>query len=192
VRTLRWRREHGPTRQECRGSLFPGAWPAISPLENREVAVGSPQFTKPMIRHLICLLLAVASPLMAGSADAVVRGKTESGRTEVEVRVGDMDGLIRSVKLTIDGESYSSTAGDDAPQSVIRDPKNGVYVLVLEADGRKFRLWMIPRSEKIIEQGAGVYRSRFAAVIEATDPRKAKSAELTPRITLGCTLDWEI
>lgn len=37
-----------------------------------------------------------------------------------------------------------------------------------------------------------VTHSRFAAVLEATDPRKANQGKLTPRITLGCTLDWEI
>lgn len=122
----------------------------------------------------------------------MIRGRTVCGRTALEVRVGDLEGAIRSVKLTIDGESYEMKVADGAPQTVVRDRENGVYFLVLEADGREFRLWMIPGSEKILEQGDGVYRSRFGAVLEATDPRKVKSGDMTPRITLGCTVEWVI
>jgi len=75
---------------------------------------------------------------------------------------------------------------------VVRDPKHHVYFVTLDAGARQFRVWMIPHSEKILQQGSGVYRSRFAAVLEATDPRKANDGKLTPRITLGCTLNWEI
>jgi hypothetical protein len=148
-------------------------------------------FATRMKQILIFLLLAVASPLVAGSADAVIRGKTESGRTELEIRVGDIDGLIRSVKLTVDGESYLVDDAEAFPQSVIRDNENGIYVLVLDAGERKFRFWMVPGSEKINEQGPGVFRSRFAAVLEATDPRKENHTKMTPRITIGCTLEWE-
>lgn len=141
---------------------------------------------------LILLLLAFTRPLVAGSADAIIRGKTESGRTAVELHVGDVDGLIRFVKLTVDGESYTIKDAESAPQTVVRDKKNQVYFLLLTAGDRRFRLWMIPHTEKIITQGSGALHSRFAAVLEATDPRKANKGKLTPRITLGCTLDWEI
>ena len=139
----------------------------------------------------LSLILGLPLPALAGSADAVIRGKTESGRTEIEVRVGDIDGSIRSVSLSVDGKSFTISGADSAFQSVVRDRENGVYVLVLRAEGREFRLWMIPKSEKITEQGSGVYRSSFAAVIEATDPRRSDGS-LTPRITIGCKLDWEI
>lgn len=140
---------------------------------------------------ILSMILGLSLSAMAGSSDAIIRGKTESGRTEVEIHVGDIDGLIRYVKLSVDGKSYTISGADSAPQSVIRDRENGIYVLVLRAEGREFRLWMIPKSEKISEQGNGVYRSRFAAVIEATDPRKGDGS-FTPRITIGCQLDWEI
>lgn len=145
-----------------------------------------------MKQTLLSLLALITSPLMAGSADAVICGKTESGRTALEVRVGDMEGPIRSVKLTIDGETYSITDAEHSLQTVIRDPKNQVYFLILNDRGLEFRLWMIPNTEKIAKQGAGSHHSRFAAVLEASDPRKEKKGKLTPRITLGCTLDWEI
>lgn len=145
-----------------------------------------------MSRILLFLLFAATGPLIAGSAEALIQGKTESGRTHFELLVGDIEGSIRSVKLTIDGESYTIEEADSSPQTVIRDPRNGVYFLTLEKGDRVFRLWMIPHSEKTLEQGQGVYRSRFAAVLEATDPRKGKEGALTPRITIGCTLDWEI
>jgi hypothetical protein len=146
---------------------------------------------KKMKTLILTLILGFTLPAFAGSADAIIRGKTESGRTEVEVRVGDIDGLIRYVKLSVDGKSYTISDADLLPQSVIRDRENGIYVIVLRAEGREFRLWMIPKSEKVAEQGNGVYRSSFAAVIEATDPRKSDGS-FTPRITIGCKLDYQI
>ncbi|MDP0491966.1 MAG: hypothetical protein Q7Q71_13030 [Verrucomicrobiota bacterium JB023] len=127
----------------------------------------------------------------AGSADAVIRGKTESGRTEIEILVGDIDGLVRSVALTIDGESYRISEDEMTFQSVVRDQANGVYFLVLNAGAKEFRLWMIPDSEKVLEKDENSYRSRFGAVLEATDPRETDGS-LTPRITIGCSLDYEI
>ena len=138
---------------------------------------------------ILGLIFSIYVPAFAGSADAVIRGKTESGRTEVEIHVGDIDGLIRYVKLSIDGQSYTISNADSAPQSVIRDRENGIYVLVLKAEGRDFRFWMIPNSEKIAQQGNGVYRSSFAAIIEATDPRK-DDGTFTPRIAIGCKLEY--
>ena len=145
-----------------------------------------------LIQLLTCLLLAASTPVLAGSADAIIRGKTESSRTEIEVLVGDMVGQVRSVKVKIDGESYSIGENEITDETVIRDPQNGIYVIILKAGGKVFRLWMIPRTEKVRQQGNGVYFSRFAAVLEATDPRKAKAGNLTERITIGCTLDYSI
>jgi hypothetical protein len=146
---------------------------------------------KKMKTLIISLILGFTLPAFAGSADAIIRGKTESGRTEVEVHVGDINGLIRYVKLTVDGKSFTVSDADMLSQSVIDDRENGIYVLVLRAEGREFRLWMIPKSEKVTKQGSGVYRSSFAAVIEATDPRKSDGS-FTPRITIGCRLDYQI
>lgn len=139
----------------------------------------------------ILALAFLVTPTLAGSADAMIRGKTQSGRTEVRVEIGDIEGSIRSVNLTIDGKSYTLSGEGEGKQSVIRDRGNGLYVLILHAEGKVFRLWMIPGSEKVTNQSPGVYRSRFGAVIEATDPRK-EYGSMTPRITIGCTLDWEI
>ena len=140
---------------------------------------------------LLCLFLGLNLPVSAGAADAVIKGKTESGRTSFEVHVDGIDGVIRSVSLTIDGKNYKITEAESAFQSVIRDHKNEVYVLVVQTNEKNFRLYMIPNSEKGIEQGDGYYRSRFAAVIEATDPRE-EDGKWTPKITIGCTLNWSI
>lgn len=143
-----------------------------------------------MNRLFIFLFLAISPVLKAGTAETVIHGNTESSRTQVEVRVDDSGSRISYVKLTIDGESYFIDEIDSLPQAFIRDEKNSVCFIVVEARGRQFRLWMVPKSEKIIEREPGTYRSRFAAVIEATDPRKAKKGKLTPWITIGCTLEW--
>lgn len=144
-----------------------------------------------LIHLLTCFLLAASNLVFAGSADAIIKGRTESGRTEIEVRVGDLEGLVSFVKVTIDGESYTFHQ-DDIGATVIRDTKNGIYVIALNAKGKQFRLWMIPKTENVLQSGNGVYRSRFAAVLEATDPRKAKAGNLTERITIGCTLNYSI
>lgn len=140
---------------------------------------------------MISLMFGLSLHVAAGSANAMIRGKTESGRTEVEISVGDIDGFINHVKLSVDGKSYKISGADTANQTVIRDRENGVYVITIRTDQKDFRLWMIPKSETIAEAGDGVYRSRFAAVIEATDPRKTDGS-FTPRITIGCKLDWSI
>jgi hypothetical protein len=93
---------------------------------------------KKMKTLILNLILGFSLPAFAGSADAIIRGKTESGRTEVVVHVGDIDGLIRYVKLSVDGKSYTISDADLLPQSVIRDRENGIYVLVLRAEGREF------------------------------------------------------
>ena len=146
------------------------------------------------MRHLILFILSMLPMIAsAGSADAVVRGKTESGRTKLELRVGDIDGLVRSLKLTIDGETYS-LSGDEllGTSTVIWDKANGVYVVVVNSPRISFRFWMIPKSERVSVSTSDAYRSRFAAIIQATDPRKKKSGADTPRITIGCTLDYSI
>ena len=142
------------------------------------------------MKHLILIISLLASSLsFAGSADALIKGITASKRTSVEVSVGDISGLIRHVKLEIDGKSYTIKSGKD---TVIRDEKNGVYVLIIENENHLFRMWMIPGSEKVISKTSGSYRSTFAAVIEATDPRGSDKWKFTPRITIGCSLDYSI
>ena len=140
---------------------------------------------------LSAILLALVLPATAGSADAIIKGKTESGRTELEIHVGDIEGFVRKVSLTIDGKTYNISGGESKFQSVIRDRKNGVYVIIIKSEDKEFTLYMIPNSEKVINQGSGHYESRFAAVIHATDPRES-DGKLTPKITIGCTLDWSI
>ncbi len=51
---------------------------------------------------------------------------------------------------------------------------------------------MVPGSEKIISQSDGSLHTRFAAVIEASDPRKDDKWSMTPRITIGCELEYSI
>ena len=142
-----------------------------------------------MIKQIFLILLFITSNLFAGSADAVISGITSSKRTKIDVRVGDISGIIRRVTLTIDGKSYTFNPSKD---EVIHDKKSGVYVLIAEDSERIFRMWMIPGSEKVIHSSSGAYKSKFAAKIEATDPRKNDKYTLTPVITIGCLLDYSI
>ncbi len=144
------------------------------------------------MRSLILgLLLVLTGSLSAGSADARIIGKTESGRTQFELFVGDIDGLVRSVIWTIDGETSTIAESEIVSQTVLRDVDNGVYVVVVHAKKKAFKLWMIPGSEKVSKETGAAYHSRFGAVLEATDPRESNHS-LSPRITIGCHLTWEI
>ena len=146
-----------------------------------------------MITKLLLSLLIITSSLYAGSGPAFISGKTSSGRTAIEISVEDMSGTINSVKLTVDGKSLEMKSSDNATQqTIISDVKNGVYVLVLKSDSQVFKLWMIPGTNKITKQTDGSYHSTFAAIIEATDPRENNGWKLTPRITIGCTLKYDI
>ncbi|MGE9267305.1 MAG: hypothetical protein ACQKBY_04345 [Verrucomicrobiales bacterium] len=141
---------------------------------------------------ILALLAAMAGWAWGGSADALLRGETSSGRTKLELRVGDLDGLIREVKLTVDGEEITWKNADHSPQTVIRDVENGVYVLSVTQGEKSFRLWMVPGSEKVVKKGPNEFESRFAAIIEASDPRAKTPLKWTPRITIGCHLKWKI
>lgn len=147
-----------------------------------------------MTRLLTIIFISFSGLALAGTNDAKIMGKTSSGRTELEISVEDISGIFRRVELHIDGSTLSiiNEGKSEIRETVIRDEVNGIYVLVLENDSAVFRLWMIPGTEKIHEKGDGIYRSQFAAVIEATDPRKKDKFTFTPRITIGCSLTWSI
>lgn len=143
---------------------------------------------------LLVVFLVLSGGVQAGSNEAVITGKTSSGRTELEARVQDITGQFRSVTLTVDGKTmeFRFDESDDVRTTVIRDEENDVFLLLMEGEDKVFRLWMVPGSEKVLEKSSGSYQSTFAAVIEATDPRESGKWTLTPRITIGCRLDYSI
>ena len=142
------------------------------------------------MKRLIVTIFLIFSPFVfAGSNDAKISGVTSSSRTEVELLVGDVTGLISKITLKIDGKSYTFTPEDS---TVIKDNDSDTYILIAENDHYVFRMWMVPGSEKIISKSHGSLSTRFAAVIEATDPRKGDKWSITPRITIGCKLNYSI
>lgn len=139
------------------------------------------------MRLLLILYLAIFTQVFAGSGDAEIKCQTSSKRTQVEMHVLDITGGISKVSLSIDNKSYTFHPKQD---DVIAD--NNVYILIAKDDKRVFKMWMIPNTEKILHESYGIYKSQFAAKIIATDPRKKNKYEFTPRITIGCTLDYSI
>lgn len=140
-------------------------------------------YMKFLVLSLFFILNTIA---IAGSSDAQITGVTASKRTSFELSVGDIDGLIR---LTVDDKTYRFVPDNSI---VIRDEDNGVYVLIAENEKYHVKVWMVPGSEKVLTKGNGVLKTSFAAVIEATDPRKNDKWSQTPRITIGCMLDYSI
>ncbi len=143
-------------------------------------------YTSRLVLLIWFLFLSFAS---AGSSDAIIRGETSSKRTQVELHVGDVTGLIREVALTIDGQSYTFVP---ERSTVIKDEESQVYVLIADHEAYEFKMWMIPGSEKVKSKTAHGLKSSFAAIIEATDPRGSSKWKMTPRITIGCTLDYAL
>jgi hypothetical protein len=113
----------------------------------------------------------------AGSADAVIKGRTGTGRTQLEIHVQDISGSVTYVKLTIDGKSLEikNCSGKGVHQDVIYDPKNKVYTISLQSPEGSLKFWMIPKTQKITR---GEYSEKwtFSAVVQGTDPRAGDDA----------------
>ena len=141
---------------------------------------------------LLILMTGLLSPLMAGSTHAEIEGKSASGRTGLRLLVENIEGDVGLVQLTIDGKTTTIKRADIKHQTVIRDREHGVYVISVASDERTFRLWMIPRSEKVLKSGHGLRQSRFSAVLEAEEGLKSGGYVRTPRITVECSLQWTL
>ena len=142
------------------------------------------------MKHLYISIFLLLYPIVfAGSNDAKITGITSSNRTEVKVIVGDISGIIREVSLKIDGKSYTFIPDKC---TVIKDDKNKIYILIANNKKYNFKMWMVPGSEKIISKTSGSLHTTFTAIIEASDPRKNDKWSITPRITIGCNLNYSI
>lgn len=136
----------------------------------------------------------------AGSAVAVVKCKSASGRTKVEVLNQDQVQFL-SLKFTIDGESISYTVDSDDGQGVINATgsnvvklRDKVYTAAAKhssGDRHGFvEMWAIPAS--IQSQGSDGSRYKFKANIEGTDPRAAKEGDWSPQIEVDCEYSYSI
>ena len=152
---------------------------------------------KKIIFYLI-VFLGITSFKSVGSATAYLNCKSESGRTLFKAEIQDIDGGLENAELTIDGVKLNFTEDENA--NVIFDSKNGVYTLFIESksqlkkDFTKYKylkLWVIPKTFKIITENNSEGKYEFKARLYSTEPRKGKGFS-TPEIELNCELKYKI
>lgn len=144
---------------------------------------------KPLV---FAILVAAAHTALAGSRDAIIKGWTGTGRTQVLLNVGDIRDTPTYLKFTIDGKSIEMTQKEIECESVICDIKNKVYSVAIRSRRGEFRLWMIPASLKVLVSGPHKAKWIFKAIVVGTDPRQDQPWVPSPEIELACTLDYEI
>jgi len=145
-----------------------------------------------LLAFFIFLAYGIAS---AGSAAAILKGESESGRTKLNIVISDISDEVIKAELIIDGVSLSF--GEECKSYTIADLKNGVYTISIElvpqlpdvgfSSSKWLEFWAIPST---FEKGADcrtVYK--FKAKVRASDPRSESGLE-TPDIELNCTLEY--
>jgi hypothetical protein len=153
------------------------------------------------MKSLVILLLnsLLLTPLFAGSdGTAVIKGRSGTGRTLLELHTSDIGAGVKFLKFTIDGKSYEFDVRKDPDTFgyVIHDHKNKVFTVFVDNKKIDFKFWMIPGKQKITEQKGTSEKWEFYAYVEATDPREfadaTRNQPMSPRIYLYCTLDYNL
>lgn len=146
---------------------------------------------------LLCSVL--GNPLIAGSdGTAVIKGRSGTGRTLLELHTSDISAGVKYLKFTIDGKSYEVDVRKDQDTYgyVIHDHKHKVFTVFVDNKKIDFKFWMIPTKQKITEQHGTSEKWEFFAYVEATDPREftdeTRNDPISPRIYLYCTLDYNL
>ena len=154
-----------------------------------------------IIKHLLglALLSLLTLPAIAGSdGTAVIKGKSGTGRTQLELHTSDIGYGVKYLKFTIDGKSYEFNVRKDPDTYgyVIHDHKHKVFTVIVDNQKIDFRFWMLPQKKKVLEQKGSSEKWEFEAYIEATDPRKfteeTRNQPMAPKIHLFCTLDYSL
>ena len=137
--------------------------------------------------------------MFAGSdGTAVIKGRSGTGRTLLELHTSDIGEGVKYLKFTIDDKSYEFDVRKDPDTYgyVIHDHKSKVFTVFIDNKKIDFKFWMIPEKQKITEQKGTSEKWKFYAYVEATDPRgftdKTRNHPMSPRIYLYCTLDYSL
>ena len=138
-------------------------------------------------------------PLFAGSdGTAIIKGRSGTGRTLLELHTSDIGGGVKYIKFTIDEKSYEFDVRKekDTYGYVVHDRKNKIFTVVVDNKKIDFKFWMIPSKQKITEQKGHSEKWEFYAYVEATDPREfhdqTRNHPMSPKIYLYCTLDYNL
>jgi len=153
------------------------------------------------MKYLIITILSMLliKPLSAGSdGTAIIKGKSGTGRTLLELHTSDIGNGVKYLKFTIDGKSYEFDVRKDQDTYgyVIHDHKNKVFTVVIDNTKIDFRFWMLPSKQKITAQKGTSEKWEFEAYVVATDPREfdgeTRNEPMSPQIHMFCTLDYNL
>lgn len=143
------------------------------------------------MKSLIFLLIFTVTAY-AGSADAIIKGASASGRTTIEGLSQDIYGPVTGFKVTIDGESITFDAQGQF-SAVVNDK---LKVLVFTGEGINytwFQLIADPKTVVIEQNGPHSTRYTFDAILTCSDPRDEPTSDSARAgIHLKCTIDYSI
>jgi hypothetical protein len=147
---------------------------------------------------LIVTILLMNSSYAGSDGTAIIKGRSGTGRTLLELHTSDIGHGVKYLKFTIDGKSYEYDLRKDSSTYgyVVHDHKNKVFTVIIDNKKIIFKFWMIPSKQKIKEQKGTSEKWEFYAYVEATDPREfsdeTRNRPISPRIYLYCTLDYSL
>ena len=129
---------------------------------------------------------------------AVIKGRSGTGRTQIEIHTSDIDNGVKYLKFTTDGKSYEFNLREEEAKEtygyIIHDWKNQVFTVFVDNEKIDLKFWMIPGTRKT-KQGSP-HHWKFFAYVQGTDPREftheTRNHPLSPRIYLHCTLDYSL
>jgi hypothetical protein len=147
---------------------------------------------------ILASLLSVQALFAGADGTAIIKGRSGTGRTQVEIHTSDIDNGVKFLKFSIDGKSYEFNLREEKKKEtygyIIHDWKNEVFTIFLDNKKIDFKFWMIPGTRKT--KLGSIDHWEFFAYVEGTDPReftsKTRNHPLSPRIYLYCTLDYSL
>ncbi len=144
----------------------------------------------------IIILFSSITNLHYGSGTAVLKCKSDSGRSEFYAELQDISGFLEKAVLKIDDVEleYKTDEGH-----IIFDPENGILTMYIDDYQNKedylnhkyIQFWSIPSTFKIIKDERSHQIYEFKAKIFGSEPRRGKEFHI-PTITLNCRLEYEI
>jgi hypothetical protein len=140
----------------------------------------------------LAILLLQTSICKAGAGkEAILKGKSETGKVQVCIRKWDIDGAVSKAQLILGQDTINFDADCDA-YSVIELPNHLLTMCFQQkcttpgaADTKSFRIWGVPSSFVQISPGS-VYNWRFKAKIQYSAPG-LPAADIQ---RLDCTMEW--
>jgi hypothetical protein len=134
----------------------------------------------------------------AGSGVSIIKGKSGTGRTQIEIHTSEIDDAVTYLKYTIDDKSYEFNLMDRKSEEtygyIIHDKKNQVFTIFVDNKKIDFKFWMIPGTRKTEKDNPKDWT--FFAYVQGTDPREyteeTRNHPMSPEIYLYCTLDYRL